>query len=142
GSRSVGIAALCILPLLGGCASAPPPPLPDTGPQTKHEKELAAIRVIANPDQVKGCQSLGVTKESFWGWRPIRHPRGRPMTLDDWRRLDAVMLGGNVALAITPAPWSAAVEDWKQRCAADPTAVGCQPQPQEERVIGEVYRCK
>ena len=64
------------------------------------------------------------------------------MTLDDWRRLDAVMLGGNVALEITPTPWSAAVEDWKQRCAADPTAVGCLPQPEEERVIGEVYRCK
>src|SRR5260370_26613093 len=79
--------------VLVGCARSYAPASPElTALWEERERERrAAVHLTVNPDQVKGCKSLGVIMRDGWS-------RVSP---DQQLRVDTLKLGGDAALLVT-----------------------------------------
>jgi hypothetical protein len=83
--------------------------------------KAAAIRVTLNPEQVKGCESLGLIAQAYGEGLPL-DPQGRPFPGGSWGeyvlRFKAAQLGADSALMSQGLPG-----------------------PSESGTVGEAYRC-
>src|SRR5262245_59366540 len=138
--RLVACAALSL-----ACASPPPRETPEQVEARRREvaeleARLATIRITMDPEQVRGCRSLGVISQDFyattyrdWYTGEIRH--GVEFTAEIALRDGALKAGADTALMPVPVPaWSMAAQNFIFGLSkGDP--------PVESRIVGEVYLC-
>ena len=104
------------------------------------EAGLFTIRITVNPEQVRGCRSLGVISQDFyattyrdWYSGEIRH--GVEFTAEIALRDGALKAVADTALMpVSVSPWSMAAQNFIFGLSkGDP--------PVESRVVGEAYVC-
>ena len=127
------------------CATPPPRETPEQFEARKREMTdleagLFTIRITVNPEQVRGCRSLGVISQDFyattykdWYTGDIRH--GVEYTAEMALRDGALKAGADTALM------PATVPDWSSEAESYIFGMSQGDPPVESRVVGEAYCC-